>query len=88
VDDATREQQNALTGILRGRPNGYWHYYSDMWLVVSMEEEWTVSSLRDAVQRVLPGKWTFVAEIDSGDKWAAFGVTTQFDWLKQQWEPN
>jgi hypothetical protein len=84
VDDATREQQNKLTAYFRSKV-GFWHYFSDIWLVVESKMDWEPRSLRDEVRNLLPGKSVLVFAVESPQRWAAFGKIGMFKWLKDEW---
>ncbi len=85
VDDATVAQQNAITESFRGKPQGYWHYFSDAWLMVDPTNSWTVEKLRDHLRIVVPGATTLVLPIDRPSVWAGFGQTDHFKWLNDVW---
>ena len=88
VDDATSDEQNRLTDFLRKRPMVFWHYFSDSWLVVDTDAQWSTATLRDQLVKLLPGKMVMVLHVDNGTTWAAFGAVKNFDWIQSDWEPN
>lgn len=88
VDDATIQDQNTVSAFFRDKPPGFWHYLSDIWLVVTSDGEWSVGTLRDQIRLLLPEKRVFVFEVDRGSAWAAFGNSKSFEWISGQWEPD
>jgi hypothetical protein len=87
VDDATPAQQNAVTLFLKGKV-GYWHHFSDAWLVASNSGEWTAAKLRDELTKVVSGPSVLVLKIDSPKGWAAFGTKGIFAWLHSTWSTD
>jgi|GEM_PF-2224719 hypothetical protein len=85
VDDATQEQQNAVTSHFRNKPQGFWHIFSDAWLLMDPTEALTVYSLRDQLKSLVPGATTLVLPIDNAVNWAGFGKTESFKWLNDTW---
>ena len=84
VDDATPEQQNAVTLYLKDKV-GYWHHFSDAWLVTTVSEGWSVTKFRDELRNVVKGPGVLVLKIDSPKGWAAFGAKGVFAWLHSTW---
>ena len=84
VDDATPEQQNAVTLFLKGKV-GYWHHFSDSWLVTTSDPTWSPAKLRDEVRRVVPGPSILVLKVDTPKGWSGFGAKGMFDWLHSTW---
>ena len=82
VDDATREQQNAVTLFFKGK-FGYWHHFSDAWLVSTTRDEWTTAKIRDELKSVVPGPNILVLEIEAPNAWAGFGKKGMFDWFRE-----
>lgn len=88
VDDATTDQQNAVTKSFRGKPQGFWHIFSDAWLLMDPTNQLTVDSLRDHLKAVVPGAWTLVFPIDRPETWAGYGRSEDFKWLHEVWKQN
>ncbi len=85
IDGATKEQQNIITIFFKDRM-GYWHWFSDAWLLTDSSNTWTVSSIRDKVQELIPGINMIVLAIESDTEWAGFGQANRFDWLNDTWK--
>ena len=85
MDDATPEQQNIVSKFLKTKPYGFWHHFSDSWFVTDRSETLTPLELRDELKRLLPGKTTFVVQMDDPTNWAGFGKTENFKWLRETW---
>ncbi len=85
VDDATVEQQNAVTSWIRGTDMGFWHYLSDVWLIADWHDKHTTETLRDQLKLLVPGKTTLVLPIQDPNSWAGFGPTDTFKWLHSTW---
>lgn len=87
VDDATPEQQNAVTLFLKGK-FGYWHHFSDAWLVTTTRDEWNAKTIRDAVQKAVVGPNILVLKVDAPKGWAAYGTEGIFQWLHSTWSTD
>jgi hypothetical protein len=85
VDDATVAQQNAVTESFRGKPQGFWHIFSDAWLLVDPTNSLSVEQLRDHLNVVVPGATTLVLPIDRPKTWAGFGQSDDFKWVHEVW---
>lgn len=85
VDDATVAQQNAVTKSFHGKQQGYWHFFSDAWLLIDPTDSLTVDGLRDHLKAVVPGATTLVLPIDNPKTWSGFGKTNDFKWLHESW---
>lgn len=88
VDNATEGQRNKITSFVKGK-YGYWHWYSDFWLLTSSDDSRTATSLREDLKEAVPGLFMFILEIE-GDAhtWAAFGDKKHFKWLHETWVDN
>lgn len=85
VDDATPTQQNLITEFFRGKPQGFWHHFTDAWLIADPTDVWTCESLRDQLSALVPGATTLVMQIDNPKAWAGYGNTQSFTWLHDSW---
>ena len=85
IDNPTEEQQNAVTNFFKN-PLGYWHWFSDVWLLTDPTNTWTVTSIRDKVKELIPEARVLVLPIESGTVWAGFGKGEMFKWLHNTWK--
>lgn len=86
VDDSTGTQQDTLTKYFKDSGKvGYWHWFSDMWLLTDPNRHWTANSLRDKVKELLPGTHIMIVQIDGDNTWSGFGSTKMFDWMNDTW---
>lgn len=85
IDNPTKEQQNAVTNFFKNQL-GYWHWFSDVWLLTDTTNTWTVSSIRDTVKGLIPEARLLVFAIGSGTAWAGSGKTEMFKWLHNTWK--
>lgn len=85
IDNATKEQQNTITNLFKSKGLGYWHWYSDAWLLTDASLKWDQGSIRDLVQEYLPGVDTLVIKVESAYQWAGFGKKEKFAWLHESW---
>jgi len=88
VDDSSKEQQDALTQFLKDKKVGYWHWFSDVWLMTDPQRKWTASQLRNELESLLPAAHKLILQIDGESTWSGFGKTKMFDWLKQTWSKD
>ena len=86
IDDATSDQQNTVTEFLKDKANvGYWHWFSDVWLVSDPYQKWTAKELRDELSSLIPASHKLVVQIDGDNTWSGFGNTKMFEWLQDTW---
>lgn len=85
IDNPTKEQQNAVTNFFKNQL-GYWHWFSDVWLLTDTTNTWAVSSIRDTVKELIPEARLLVFAIGSGTAWAGSGKTEMFKWLHNTWK--
>ena len=82
VDDATVVQQNAVTTWLSTTKFGYWHHFTDMWLVVAYgTDTWNAALLRDRLLAEVPGATMMVMGVANAHDWAGFGPPEVFKWV-------
>ena len=85
VDNATAQQQDAITTWLRSTQLGFWHYLSHAWLVVDRTDTYNVNSLRDQVTRLVPGATFIIVVVADPNGWAGYGPSPKFEWLHSVW---
>lgn len=85
VDNSTKEQQDTVTEFLKEEKGGYWHWFSDLWLVTDKHHKWTSKSLRDHLNSIIPGAHKIVIQIDGDNTWSGFGNNNMFTWMKKHW---
>lgn len=85
IDNATKEQQNVVTNYFK-EMLGYWHWFSDAWLLTDANSQWSVASIRDKVQELIPGVDMIVLRVESDNDWAGFGQKNKFEWLHSTWK--
>ena len=84
VNDGTSEQQNQITQYFRNKEVGWWHWLSDVWLVVDSKNQLKASKLRDELNDLVPGVRKIVLEVEGGT-WSAYCHSDSFDWLHGNW---
>ncbi len=86
VDDATRQQQDAITALFKNLPSvGYWHWFSDLWLLTDPESCHTSSEIRILVNETINRSDILVLQIDAGEHWAAHWSKNMGDWMRNTW---
>ena len=85
VDDATPEQQDAISNYLQNSQQGYWHRFTDVWLIADPTDTLVSSAIRDAMRNVVPKAHMLIFKIDDPNGWSAFGKKGDFEWLKTEW---
>lgn len=86
VNNASREQKDAITKMLSENQYGYWHWFQDFWLLTSSINDINSAVIRDEIQKVASGVHCFVLAVDGDpNNWAAYGKKEQFDWLHKTW---
>ena len=86
IDDTTVEQQNKVTKYFKELDNvGYWHWYSDLWLVTDPGDQLSTEKIRQGLDALLPDANKIVIEVESGYAWSIFGKEDSFKWLHETW---
>jgi hypothetical protein len=92
VDSSTKDQNVAFREHLKARTPGlWWHWLSNLWLIVDTDGKYTASELVDVVQEFYPATNTLVIELPAnGDTWSGFGPNVEgknmFGWLEKKWQ--
>jgi len=90
LDSYTPEQDKAFKEYIVSNNLGWWHWLSNFWMLVSLDEQMTAVRIRDAMQQIYPGVHNVGIELrsDSTDTWAGVGPTGKniFDWVRRNWK--
>ena len=86
VDGAKVDERDAITAFIKGK-FGFWHHFSDTWLLTSNNADWDTPKIREAV-RALTNSNVLVLKVDlpaEAPRWSGRAPTKMFDWLKKSW---
>ncbi|SRR6266567_210134 len=91
VDDTTPAQNQAFRDFLKASSLNWWHWISNVWLLIDEAGTWNAAQLRDKAREFYPGENTFIVELrPNDDTWAGFGPNSEkrnmFNWIKQNWK--
>jgi hypothetical protein len=91
LDHSTTEQDTAFREYLRASGLNWWHWISDMWLLVDPYGQFSASQLRDKLNEIYPTVRNIVIEIRSdGDTWSGYGPKSEdknmFTWIRGKWK--
>ncbi|MBP6739569.1 MAG: hypothetical protein KA146_06245 [Leptospiraceae bacterium] len=91
VTGSTDEEDMTFINFIKDNKLGWWHWISNVWLIVDSHGVFSVSELRDYVKEIFSGEHLLVIELnEQGDTWAGFGPATEsknmFDWIKKSWK--
>ena len=78
-------QQDQITRLLENNGLKYWHWFGNAWLATSSGDIWSAASLRNKILETAEGCQCIVIEIAGPSAWAAFGIPSNLEWLKQEW---
>ena len=88
-DNIPKEKEMHFIQFIKDNKLGWWHWISNMWLLVDSSGQMTASILRDKICKLYSENRVMVIELDGDrDTWAGFGPTqpkNMFDWIKQNW---
>ena len=88
-DNIPKEKEMHFIQFIKDNKLGWWHWISNMWLLVDSSSQMTASILRDKICKLYSENRVMVIELDGDrDTWAGFGPTqlkNMFDWIKQNW---
>ena len=87
-DNIPKEKEMHFIQFIKDNKLGWWHWISNMWLLVDSSGQMTASILRDKICKLYSENRVMVIELDGDrDTWAGFGPTqpkNMFDWIKQK----
>ena len=87
ITSLTSKQEEEFVKYLTDNGAGYWHRTNDFWLVNSNSTDVTKETIRAELQKNFNGTMIVIDVTNSSD-WAGFGVTKDFDWMKNNWDIN
>ena len=81
TEGATTEQKDAFTKALQGKPVGFWHWYSDSWIITDVSGGTfpTTASLRDAFHGFAPQATCVV--VSGAEGWASWLAPDKSKWF-------
>ena len=90
VDSSTASQNEAFKAFIQRNSFGWWHWLSNVWLLVDSKGISSARDIRDELANIFPGVHNLVLELREGDDtWSGFGTKTpdkdMFKWLKKNW---
>jgi hypothetical protein len=90
ISQATAQQETAFVEHIK--PNcAWWHWVTNLWLLVDANGVYTAATLRDLINAYFPGANTMVIELspDGADLWAATvpagNLSQAKEWLENTW---
>jgi len=91
INSSTVDQDQELIKFLDLEKLDYWHWLSNMWLVVDIDGKKNASELSDSLMSIYTGENVIVLELDAtSDSWSGFGPKGEsknmFTWLHEKWE--
>jgi hypothetical protein len=92
LDKSTPEQNEAFKNFIDAAAGiNWWHWISNVWLIIDEQGKWGSSQLRDKVREFYSGETMFVVELrPDDDTWSGFGPKGQqqnmFTWLENNWK--
>lgn len=91
VDDTTPVQNRAFRDFIKASGLNWWHWISNIWLLIDEAGIWTAGQLRDKAKEFYPGENSFIVELRPDDDiWAGRGPNSEkrnmFKWIKQNWK--
>jgi len=86
IPQAKPEQTMVIQNLfLEGRAN-WWHWSSDVWLLIIENENLAVEEFKDEIRRALPAAHFIVFKVDSPSKVSGWGPDEWVLWFKQFWK--
>ena len=87
INDASNTEQDVVTAHFRGVPGiGFWHWFSDVWLIVDTTNKLNAENLRNRLNELLPNSHKIVINAENVNNWAAYGRTENFQWFRDEWD--
>ena len=94
INQETQENVSSFLEYINQQGFGWWHWIDNFWLLVVLDTQTTIETLRDKLADITGGKTIMVLEIKSGSfEWANFGPNTEggknmSKWLKESWDTD
>ena len=84
------EEDKKFIQYLESKGYGYWHWIDGAWLITTIGNDSSqITAIRDEIQKIAPGKYSYVFEVDVKPGWAGFGPNStdknMFSWIKTEW---
>lgn len=91
INKAVVEQEQEFIKFLESQNLDYWHWLSNLWLVIDLSGTFNAGKLRDEVNRIFPKEHNLIFELNQTfDNWAGFGPKSEernmFSWLQEKWK--
>jgi hypothetical protein len=91
LDNTTPEQNEEFKAYVVGAGLNWWHWISNVWLLIDNEGKWGITQLREKVREFYPGETVLVLELGPyDDTWSGFGPKGEkqnmFPWLEDNWK--
>ena len=91
VNDETSEDVSRIMDYAEKKNFGWWHWFSNFWLMTSYDATSSVGEIRDMLVELTKNKWVIVIEVNSID-WANYGPQGKDEdnrniskWLHEEW---
>ena len=90
IDNSNKEQDESFIAYIKEYGLGWWHWLSNVWLIVDKNGKLSAGEIRDKLRLIYVGEHTMVIEMRAnGDTWAGFGPKSDdknmFEWMKKNW---
>lgn len=90
LGNSIKVQDEAFIAYIKEYGLGWWHWLSNVWLIVDSNGKLSAREIRDKLRLIYPGEHTIVLELsENGDTWSGFGPKSEernmFEWLKTNW---
>jgi hypothetical protein len=88
TQDATTAEQLAITDHFKAKGWGWWHWFTQGWLLVDGTGQSSVANVRDEINQICPDLRHFVFEVVPGSAWAGLAPTEWAEWFTANWKTH
>lgn len=89
-NNISKEEEMNFVQFIKDNKLSWWHWISNMWLLVDSSGQMTASILRNKICELYSRNRVMVIELgEDKDTWSGFGPTkpkNMFDWVKRNWD--
>ena len=86
INDTTKEQQDTITCFFKDAGQGYWHWFSDLWLLTDSSDTWTLITIREKVRELIPSGSFLVFSVENGKEIAGYCPREMIEWITKDWK--
>lgn len=93
INNSTKEQEEKFVNYIKANGLGWWHWVSNVWLIVDNGGKLSAPLIRDELKSIFESEYNLVIELrEKSEGWAGFGPKSEnkdmFKWLRDNWKKS